>query len=274
MRVRPYDKIFEAACRKPALWIEPDAFLRYLPIIDWIKYQSPAVKILELGSGDFGLSTYLPCALVKVDLSFSRLPRSLSSQIAADAVALPFRDDSFDLVFAVDLFEHVYQQARVKVLAEMLRVSAHHVLAVFPCGAKARLQDLGLALYYERKWSKKLDILKVHERMPFPEEDEIEGWLKPQLAKIQNWRVRKSFNLTLRGFLARGWLMQIPWVLNMIRFCLNFPGIFRFGHLGECYRRILSIRKDEGSGYPSTSLRVVSEVEPSFDKLRMSGVIY
>ncbi len=233
--------IVRTARRFSTIWIEPDAFLRYLPVIRWIKRHKP-LKVLEIGSGDFGLSTYLKYPVVKLDLKFNRPSRGSSFPIAADATTIPFENNSFDFVFAVDLLEHVSPEWRGKVVEEMVRVSQDCTLAVFPCGKDSWVQDHELSLLFEKERGEELAILRVHEKTPFPEENEILQWVRPISSKIESWHLQKSFNLSLREKLIRGWLRQTPWVYRAIEWFLMFPSIFMFFHFGRCYRRILSIK--------------------------------
>lgn len=233
--------LITAARRFPALWMEPDAFLRYLPVIHWIKKQKTPPKILEIGSGDFGLTTYMKCPLVKADIEFNR-SFSWSPRLVADGAELPFRASVFDLVFSADLMEHVPRTKRGRVLEESVRVAKRKVMMIFPCGEKAREQDRQLSEEYKGKKGADLSILKIHEQRPFPETGEIAGWLKPVLSRIARWQLQKSFNLAIRGELIRAWLGG---KVSLITFLMEYPWVSYFFHSGECYRRILSIEVKE-----------------------------
>lgn len=226
-----------AASRFPDLWIEPDAFLRYLPVIQWIKRQKSFLRILEIGSGDFGLTTYLKYPVVKADIKFNRSsPRS--PRLAADAAALPFRDKSFDLVFSADLLEHVSPESRIQILQEAVRVSRGRVMMIFPCGAEARESDCRLAFQYRKEHGRGLSILEEHGQIPFPEESEIRGWINSVPDLAAHCAVEKSFNLCIRESLILAWLHARFYPIKVL---MEIPWIFLFFHFGKCYRRILTL---------------------------------
>ena len=172
------------------LWIEPDAYLRYFPVIRWIQKQKGPMQILEVGSGNFGISTYLKYPITKLDLGFTK-PRSSSpaTYVSGNATRLPFQTGSFDLVFAMDLLEHVPKENRPVVIEEMARVARKQVFAVFPCGEISQRQDLLIASRFEKKSGSELSILKIHENIPFPDEKEIRFWIQPLSDKIRKWEI-------------------------------------------------------------------------------------
>jgi len=81
--------------------------------------------------------------------------------VAADATALPFADDEFDLAAAIEVLEHVpYPEATV---AEMARVARRHLLVSVPrepiwralnTARGAYLRDLGNTPGHLNHWSK------------------------------------------------------------------------------------------------------------------------
>lgn len=91
---------------------------------------SPA-RILEIGSGEgsnlFYLKNYLPFSqLVGLDFSSEKLRfmagwMKSASPVCGDALRLPFKERSFDLVLLRDLLHHVHWD-RDRVLVEALRV--------------------------------------------------------------------------------------------------------------------------------------------------------
>jgi len=231
------EKPFWAAARRvPALWIEPDAYLRYQPVIEWIRRNGKNAQVLEIGSGDFGLTSYLKYPVVRTDIQFNRRAPA-ASRVQANAVQLPFQNKTFDLVFSADLLEHVPSQERCRILAEALRVSRKSVLMIFPCGEEAREQDLRIARKFEKECGLDMKVLKEHERFLFPEEKEIGDWFKAVSPTVRR-TLTKSFNLGLREFFVSAWLRgRARFVEEMMK--MPFTRVFL--HSGRCYRRVLSL---------------------------------
>lgn len=241
MKLHPSSHWFSSARANFKIWIEPDAFLRYLPVIRWIETQAKPLAILEVGSGDFGLSTYLPEPIVKVDLKFSRASRPTIPKARGNTAKLPFKSGSFDLVFSVDLLEHLHPDLRLTALKEMVRVARKQVLAIFPCGEKSKRQDLELALEFQKRRNQSLDVLQAHEPLAFPEMRDIRNWEKCLARETKSWRIRKSFNLSARKMLIRGWLFESPRIISAIRFLVEHPIFLYPLCLGSSYRRIVLI---------------------------------
>ena len=236
-------QLISSAQKASEFWIEPDAFLRYLPVIKHLHALKPFPKILEVGSGDFGLSTYLRYQLVKVDLAFSHPPQPRRPNVSADASKLPFPNGVFDLVFSVDLLEHIPPNKRETVVSEMLRVSRKEVLAIFPAGAKSNKQDLVIAEEFQKRTRRELGILKTHQLFPFSEEKDVTTWLRKMRGQIKKWKISNSFNLALRKILITGWLKRSSWAINSARAAFQYPFLAEILNFGNCYRRILQIEK-------------------------------
>ncbi|HVR74204.1 MAG TPA: class I SAM-dependent methyltransferase [Planctomycetota bacterium] len=99
----------------------------------WIKKTNPT-RLLEVacGPGRF-YETYRDYRATACDLSSemleelrSRFPEA--SLVRADALALPFRPQSFDVVFATRFLSHLRGEFRRRVLAELVRVSRRRVI--------------------------------------------------------------------------------------------------------------------------------------------------
>lgn len=95
-------------------------------------------SVLEVGTGEGRVITrlqrrYRGARLVGLDLPAPELATGWGEGIGwlyADAGALPFPDDAFDLVLAIEVLEHVPSPPRA--LAELARVARHHVVVSVP----------------------------------------------------------------------------------------------------------------------------------------------
>jgi SAM-dependent methyltransferase len=99
-------------------------------VLDWLRRLTPAgrPRILDVGCGTgFNLERLpelLPCEVVGADISADALEfcrsRQLSALVRADAAEPPFLDGSFDVILALDVIEHVRDDARA--LASLRRL--------------------------------------------------------------------------------------------------------------------------------------------------------
>jgi hypothetical protein len=107
-----------------------------------------------------------------LDRSFSRG----TGFVQGDALALPFRDNSFDLVSALDVIEHISEEGRSEALAELSLVSRDLVLLSAPTAghalekAEAVLDAQVRALFGHGHRQ-----LEEHRRHGLPEADRIKG---------------------------------------------------------------------------------------------------
>jgi len=71
----------------------------------------------------------LPCRIVALDLNARGLKLADKSwPVVADALALPFREDTFDVVMASLFFHHLSNDACVQVLSQMWRIAKRRIL--------------------------------------------------------------------------------------------------------------------------------------------------
>jgi ubiquinone/menaquinone biosynthesis C-methylase UbiE len=71
----------------------------------------------------------LPCRIVTLDLNARGLKLADQSwPVVADALALPFRDGTFDVVMASLFFHHLSNDNCVKVLSQMWRIAKQRIL--------------------------------------------------------------------------------------------------------------------------------------------------
>ncbi len=114
-------------------------FLRVLQdVLEDVQRETPGARVLEVGCGEGEIAGLLhhrwpdvtaldlPDAGLRTDWEQVDGPRFLH----ADAERLPFTDDSFDLVVAVEVLEHLRDPRQG--LAEMARVSRRHLVLSVP----------------------------------------------------------------------------------------------------------------------------------------------
>lgn len=104
-------------------------FICYFHQIELVKSLSPKT-VLEIGIGNKTVSNYLRqhgYQLTTVDFD-----RQLEPDYIADVRALPFENDSFDVVLASEIIEHLPWADVDQALSELHRVSKKHVIISVP----------------------------------------------------------------------------------------------------------------------------------------------
>lgn len=126
--------------------------IRYSPVVEHLKKNySPLYKVLEVGSGSVGITRYFKNRIYGADLNFSgpKLPHLIP--VKCSATHLGFQTNHFDLVFSVDMLEHIPKNLRRSVISEMLRVSKKWIIVGFPSGTKAISWEQRVLRFWQRK---------------------------------------------------------------------------------------------------------------------------
>ena len=118
--------------------------------------------------------------------------------LVASAANLPLDDQSFDVVLALDVLEHIPPEIRTKVILESLRVARKLVIFGFPSGAAAHKADEELKSVYLRKGIPVPNWLEEHMFADFPEADLFQGH--------SGWNVEQFANESI-GF--HSWMMRL-----------------------------------------------------------------
>ena len=144
-------------------------FLRYKPIVEFLKSESKKLTVCEIGSGNFGIGPYLKRDFFGVDITFSDNKSKYLIPIKRTAENLPKTWTSkFDAVVSIDMLEHVPPSKRRSVVFEMARVTKNYAFVSFPSGKVSRLTDLVLRKYYKKTHGDELGFLLEHEKYPLP----------------------------------------------------------------------------------------------------------
>jgi ubiquinone/menaquinone biosynthesis C-methylase UbiE len=221
-----------------------DADLRYYPVADFLRnnYKN-GETILELGSGDYGVTPYFPVKITGVDIpaAFTAHLSPLVEKQETTGVHLPFGDESFDYVLSVDMLEHVSKEDRVTAINEMMRVAGKYVIFTVPTGELSEKQDEKLYNYYLREHAEPYPFLSEHLEYGLPRVEELqqliegnEGTGMVQFSKNVNLQVREIY---MRIWINKGILTK---VLFKILTALSFLGPLL--NFGDCYRSVVIVR--------------------------------
>lgn len=144
---------------------------------------------------------------------------------------LPFPKDSFDIVCAIDVLEHVQKDKREEFINKLMKVAQKRVILSFPLGTKEHIslekeiKDLLL------KKGMNVDYLNEHIRYGLPTPEEI-----AKFKKIENLEVFYSGDIKLNKYLFRVFLFDpkikyLGKIIYYLKFLLNFfsnPVLYTF----------------------------------------------
>jgi len=133
--------------------------------------------ILDVGSGDQGVSTFLRgVPVTTVDLHAPKPSNTMA--LHGDVTALPFADRSFPVVSCIDVLEHLAVTDREKAVGELVRVARQAVLVSFPCGPAATSADLDFLRSYEERGRSAPAWVREHLKQPLPDSRDVSNWVR------------------------------------------------------------------------------------------------
>jgi len=215
----------------------PHQVVRYAFALRTARELPVSARILEVGSGSEGISTWLRRSFVGIDLSFDRPVDSMMVPLIGDASRLPFCDGSFDLVLCIDVLQDVPAALIPGVCAEMARVTRGKLVITTPCGADAEASDSASEAWCRRRGMPPPSWLEQHVRTGLPRADVIRsalassGVVREACATSVAWNerlfrlefaLRRLHAMTVLQPLLRAWGRRAPSELE---------------GSGPCYRR-------------------------------------
>ena len=149
-QIQYWDSIAER--RKPTHLVVKKFVMPKIGFIEKIIKLKPDSKILDVGCGSGFFTYYLAKKYQVIGLDFSEKMLALNPHknlIKASAYQIPFKNNSFDLVFCSNLLHHLNHP--LKALKEMNRVAKKFVVVSEPNRNNPAILLLGLAKKEERK---------------------------------------------------------------------------------------------------------------------------
>ncbi len=173
--------------------------IRYKTIIDYINTHKPK-NILEVWSWSKWIWKFMR------NLQFTWIDKTTSdygnmelntpknmTYINWDSINMPFDNNSFDLVFSLDMLEHIKKEDRLKAMKDSVRVSNNTCIIAFPYWKFWSLIDKLFYEYYITKDWKVEWRLKEHIENELPDEDFINLVKKEfdiyKVTEINNWNI-------------------------------------------------------------------------------------
>lgn len=226
----------------------PDWAMRYVPIVTRLSRNDLLRSlILEIGANENGLARFVSQRVVAVDVNIDHLRACRASQnvapVCADIGALPFADDTFAVVAAVDTLEHLPADARENACAEIVRVlqPSGSAAVAFPAGEAARRAEASVREAYRAYTGETLKWFEEHDEVGLPNPEAIRRTFEERRDGAH--RVAMTRNGTL-------WIWRWSWRVMMC----GWPGFANAAfqaalravtpflcriHVGPCYRRVI-----------------------------------
>ena len=227
--------------------------IRYAPILNFLK-KKKTNSILEIWSWSQGLWKFSNIAFDGIDettADYSENDHKTSENmnfIYGNACKLPFQDNSYDLVFSLDMMEHIPHEYKYKAFEEAIRVWRDTIIIAFPCGIFAKLFDYSLfKVLYILKWGKPPQWwLWEHIEIWLPNENQIKTILS-LLQKKYNFSYTSFWNgnIFLRSFIIIleniFWLLWHWYILERISHKIVKANYNFYSYIP--YRRFYTIKK-------------------------------
>jgi SAM-dependent methyltransferase len=245
------------------------ADLRELPFDQYQRYRvaadllaqlgaQPSARVLEVGGAPGPLEAFLPdFEPVITDVAGKHSGR----YVVADGAALPFTDQQFDVVIALDTLEHVSSERRSHFLADVRRVSSDLVVLSAPFAhPDLELAEAAVNEFVQARFGGDFQSLDEHSEHGLPElaatvsTFDADGW---------------SIAVLPSGYLPR-------WLVGMIvHHELLATGLPDLGKLHAYYNEVVSSRDCRAPSYRQVLLasrvRARDELEAAVGELRADG---
>lgn len=112
-----------------SLYDSPQRFISYFKQIEMVRALKPK-RVLEIGPGNMTVSNYLKQS--GIDLNTCDFDSELQPDFVADIRNLPFQNESYSVVVACEILEHLPWHDFDIAISELYRVSQEHVIISIP----------------------------------------------------------------------------------------------------------------------------------------------
>ena len=237
--------------------------VRFEPVLGLLR--TGGGRVLDVGSGTAGVTQLLwaEWTTTALDVAFGDQvgdgpPRS--ARVLGDVRRLPMPDNSFDVVVALDLLEHLHRDDRGQAVSELCRVARRQTIIACPTGEAAFEADRRLASHLGSRGREKPEWLAEHLDRGFPDGHEVVD-AAGDFGRVQAWghesishherliraelsRVTVVPARLLSSVLVTGMRSSRPWPR---RFATEVLARLRGRDRPPTYRTLVSVDLDGGS---------------------------
>lgn len=226
-----------------------DQFQRYKSVQDIVSLidKNRPLRILDVGGYPGLISEFLPQEETYVlDIMHCDLP----SYIQGDGTSLPFRDNSFDVVTSLDVYEHISAERRALFIDELSRVSRD--LLILSAPFKDRDVELAEQLLYEYvvRVFGEFPTLKEHLDYGLPDLDILLAQLKSKRLQVACFSSGHLYNW-LTMMLIKHYVMA---VLNSEKIQREVDKLYNLNfsphdYNAPSYRKVVVTSQEGGSAF-------------------------
>ena len=228
---------------------DAEATARYSVVSNWIRKNRgrEVLNILDVGGGWRSIypeiyklvdKGFVNLTSVDVDFEDKKMFTKVNYTKLMPGDKLPFKDNSFDLVFSLDAFEHVFPKQRKSFMTELLRVCAKDCILSFPTGKYSFALDKEL-YNFSKEYSK-----EVHRFF----KEHLENGL-PDITDYHILFKKEGFSLVeelpKHSLYFRRIFMKL-WIVKPLLYKIFSPLIlitYLFFNFGKCYRTYYFFKK-------------------------------
>lgn len=259
-----------------------DQYQRYnniRKIINDMRFGDESFRILEVGANEHrNLEKFLP--LDKITYLDIQLPEELQhdpNYILGDATNMDFPDDEYDVIVALDVFEHIPSEKRNQFIDELYRVSSQVCIITAPFHSQQSIDaESRVNSVYKSLFKKNFIWLEEHMDNGLPNKDSLKEYLELKNikymmighGKISIWEKLMGIHF----FAAKNPELAV-YRQEIDKFYNSY--IFDYDYTEDSYRKIVILEKgrhlnlsfETSSEVPEETLKTLETMERTFYNL-------